>query len=55
MVACNSQMEDGSLDLGCQFCVARRRHSVHYGSSSRLDLTADLVAILTSPLTVAGH
>jgi len=48
-------MESGSLDLGRQYCVARRRHSAHYVSSSRLALAADLVAILASTSSIAGH
>jgi len=54
-VDCNSQIESVSLALGGQRFVARRRHSLNYDSSSRLALTADCGAILTSDSTVAVH
>jgi len=54
-VASNAQIESDSLDLARQSGVARRRHSAHYVSFSRLVLAGDLVAILTSTLSVTGH
>jgi len=53
-VDCNSHIESVSLALGGQRFVARRRH-MNYDSSSRLALTADCGAILTSDSTVTVH
>jgi hypothetical protein len=54
-VDCNSQIETVSLALGGHRFIARRRHSVNYDSSSRLALTTDGGAILSSDLAVTVH